>query len=68
MTEFICVECGMHIFRFIDTDEEPDKLCGTCLHMPGWFRDPYLRRVLGGDMTVDDLPENERYDESREHR
>lgn len=41
--EFDCVECGQHIIRFGGREGEP-ALCGTCLHIPGWHKDPELRR------------------------
>lgn len=44
--EFICCECGRHIIAVaLELLPEP-PLCGACLHVPGWFKDPQLRRAL----------------------
>jgi hypothetical protein len=44
--EFDCVDCGRHIYNFgIEKTPEP-PLCATCLHLPNWFDDPKLRKIL----------------------
>lgn len=44
--EFDCCECACRIIAFgVDAPPDP-RLCATCQHMPGWFRDPRLRAVL----------------------
>ena len=58
MIEFDCVECGQHIIRFNGEPGEP-QLCGHCLHIPGWFRHPEVRRMLAPE-GLPDLPENEK--------
>jgi len=45
--EFDCAECGRHIFRFGAPAELP--LCAHCIHLPGWFEDPELQRILDPD-------------------
>lgn len=42
--EFDCCECGRHIIRIIPDGTGP--VCGACIFMPGWFRDPEIRAVL----------------------
>jgi hypothetical protein len=46
--EFDCCECGGHIIRIIP-DPAAGPLCATCIHMPGWFRDPRTRELLDAD-------------------
>lgn len=43
--EFDCCECGRHIVDVSGQGREP-PLCAECLHVPGWFRDPQLARIL----------------------
>lgn len=45
--EFDCIECGRHMIRF--GCSEPRGLCGLCIHLPGWFRDPALVKSLDPD-------------------
>lgn len=47
--EFICVECGRQIVRFTAPDDAEPDLCGACLTIPGWFRDPVLREHIDPD-------------------
>lgn len=45
VVEFDCCECGVHVFALcLDRAPEP-PLCCTCLHLPGWHRDPQLRAI-----------------------
>lgn len=41
---FDCRECRRHVYVFGGPD--PDGLCLSCTHIPGWFRDPVLRRAI----------------------
>jgi hypothetical protein len=43
--EFVCCECGQSVVAFIKTNDF--CLCATCIMLPGWHRDPTLRRRLG---------------------
>lgn len=43
--EFDCVECGRHIVVIAGPRSE-FGLCAACICMPGWHRDPQLRRML----------------------
>jgi hypothetical protein len=51
--EFDCTECGRRIIRFgLNPAFELSgvfKLCGICITLPGWFRDPELRVRLDPD-------------------
>jgi hypothetical protein len=56
--EFDCAECGRHVHAFGTPDGANEGAnygpgspprCATCVHMPGWFRTPELRRVLEPD-------------------
>jgi hypothetical protein len=44
--EFDCAECGRQIVQFVPLTGDR---CAACLNMPGWFRDPELRRALEPD-------------------
>lgn len=48
--EFDCVECGRHIIA-LPYDVWKMKMCAMCLHMPGWFNDPKLRKMLDPEYT-----------------
>lgn len=47
-SEFDCIECGRSIVRFGE-DERLPLLCGACMMLPGWFRDPILRERIDAD-------------------
>jgi len=42
-SEFDCIGCGVHVYRYGGTNE---PLCMICLYMPGWEQAPdgHLRR------------------------
>ena len=43
--EFDCTGCGRHIISLCEPPGMPD-ICGLCMWMPGWFKDPQLRERL----------------------
>lgn len=44
--EFDCDDCGQHIVALaLDVPPNP-ALCAECVHLPGWFEDPVLRKML----------------------
>lgn len=49
--KFTCDECGRTVIR-IEAPSMP-HLCGTCLHMPAWFKDETARRLI--DPTHDGI-------------
>lgn len=52
-TEFECVACKRYIYS---VGGPPGiKLCASCAHIPGWYRDPVLRESLDSDFN-DPLP------------
>lgn len=50
---FQCIECRRHIVRMVPMPEL-GHLCGSCIHMPGWYRDPELREIWDPDTPVPD--------------
>lgn len=46
--EFDCTECERRIVQLGGPINE-FRLCAACLALPGWFNDPYLRRVIDPD-------------------
>lgn len=45
--EFDCAECGRHIVRFPCGEPALDPpLCGHCIIIPGWYRDPRLADIF----------------------
>jgi len=52
--EFDCNECQRHIVRFGGPVNQ-FHLCATCLFIPGWYKDPELRRRL--DPGLDEIDE-----------
>ena len=55
---FTCVECGRSIIAIVWPKGQPN-ICAACLTVPGWFRDPQVRRIIAGGETLK-LPEHER--------
>lgn len=53
MIEFDCCECRAHVVDVIKEAPPEPPLCATCLHMPGWYEDPALRRTLGAHLPDD---------------
>jgi hypothetical protein len=49
--EFICRECQRRIFQAVGWADEPE-ICGTCLHIPGWFIVDELRQLLDPDFSL----------------
>jgi hypothetical protein len=47
--EFDCAECGRHIIAVALARVPAPPLCAHCLHIPGWFRDADLRRMLDAE-------------------
>lgn len=45
--EFDCLDCGCHVFSF--PAGRGAVRCATCVALPGWFRDPALRRRFEPD-------------------
>jgi hypothetical protein len=56
--EFDCIECGRHIVRITALRDMLPKLCGHCLTMPGWFRNPELHEKFAPE-GLDNLPDHE---------
>lgn len=48
--KFTCCECGRQIVKVFDPFPTFD-LCGDCLYLPGWFKDPGARLLI--DATHD---------------
>lgn len=46
--EFVCVECGTPVIQIVSVYEE--RLCCTCIMLPGWHTDPKLRALLGPNL------------------
>lgn len=44
MKEFNCSECSSHIIDIAGTNTS--GLCATCTSLPGWFKDPVMRKML----------------------
>jgi hypothetical protein len=51
--EFVCVECGRHIWRAIPLTPTQPKLCAECTMIPGWIDEPELRKRLDPTGDVD---------------
>ena len=49
--EFVCQECGRRIIVIAEPEPIGD-ICLTCRHVPGWYRDPQLRRFIDPDGTA----------------
>lgn len=47
--EFDCVDCARHIIDCSSDVIRPDRLCATCLMMPGWYRFPEVRVLIDRD-------------------
>lgn len=47
--EFDCVECGRHIIDCSSDVVRPVRLCGSCIHLPGWYRLPEVRKCIDPD-------------------
>lgn len=47
--EYVCVECGRTLIRFPPFGPGAIRMCGACIALPGWFRDPDLRRYIDRD-------------------
>lgn len=52
MVEFDCTDCGRHIIAITEDKPPEGPFCATCLHLPGWFRDPVLRKMFDPDMPA----------------
>ena len=44
--EFTCCECGRDIVLITADEPPPIRLCLMCIFLPGWFREPVLRRLV----------------------
>lgn len=46
--EFDCQLCGRHIVMIAEPTPLGD-ICLTCRHLPGWYLDPQLRKLIDPD-------------------
>lgn len=44
--EFDCTECGRHV---VDVSGEVRERCACCIHVPLWYEDPTVARILDPD-------------------
>lgn len=44
--EFDCIECGRHV---VDVSGEVRERCACCIHVPLWYEDPTVARMLDPD-------------------
>jgi hypothetical protein len=53
--DYTCAECGRDMIRL--TGPDMSNLCPACLMLPGWFRNPELRKHIDPDHDGRELAE-----------